>query len=167
MDVMELGAIGEFVSGIAVVASLIFVGLQVRQNTKTLRQAGRRQASLQNQQIGRMMADYPEESATGFDRLAELSVAERWRFDMLWGMYLQGMEQTVADEREGFQEAEFTEPYKETMREVLALPGGKRWWEERRHWFSVSFQRDIDRLEREAPGAHPGSMLSKHYVGDA
>ncbi len=33
MDIMELGAIGELVGGLAVIGSLIFVGLQVRQNT--------------------------------------------------------------------------------------------------------------------------------------
>ena len=167
MDIMELGAIGEFVSGIAVIGSLIFVGLQVRQNTKTLRQAGRRQASLQNQQIGRMMADYPEESAVGFDRLGELSVADRWRFDMLWGMYLQGMEQTIADEREGLQSPEYAEPYRQTMREVLTLPGGRRWWDERRNWFSTSFQNEVDQLREQASRVKPGDMLSKHYVASA
>ena len=33
MDIMELGAIGELVGGVAVIASLVYVGLQVRQNT--------------------------------------------------------------------------------------------------------------------------------------
>ncbi len=32
MDIMELGAIGELVGGVAVVASLLYVGLQVRQS---------------------------------------------------------------------------------------------------------------------------------------
>ena len=36
MDIMELGAIGEMVGGVAVVASLIFVGLQIRANTRTM-----------------------------------------------------------------------------------------------------------------------------------
>ncbi len=34
MDIMELGAIGEFVSGIAVIGSLLYVGLQVRQSNR-------------------------------------------------------------------------------------------------------------------------------------
>ncbi len=33
MDIMELGANGELVGGLAVIGSLIYVGLQVRQNT--------------------------------------------------------------------------------------------------------------------------------------
>ena len=32
MDIMELGAIGELVGGVAVIGSLIYVGLQVRQS---------------------------------------------------------------------------------------------------------------------------------------
>ncbi len=36
MDIMELGAIGELVGGVAVIGSLIFVGLQVRQNTRQM-----------------------------------------------------------------------------------------------------------------------------------
>ena len=39
MDIMELGAIGELVGGVAVIASLVYVGLQVRQNTVTMRAA--------------------------------------------------------------------------------------------------------------------------------
>ena len=39
MDIMELGAIGELVGGVAVVASLIFVGVQVRQNARSVRHA--------------------------------------------------------------------------------------------------------------------------------
>ena len=34
MDIMELGAIGELVGGVAVIVSLIYVGLQVRQANK-------------------------------------------------------------------------------------------------------------------------------------
>jgi hypothetical protein len=37
MNIMELGAIGELVGGVAVIASLIFVGVQVRKNTSAIR----------------------------------------------------------------------------------------------------------------------------------
>ena len=36
MTIMELGALGEFVASLGVIGSLIFVGLQMRQNTATL-----------------------------------------------------------------------------------------------------------------------------------
>ena len=34
MDIMELGAIGELVGGVAVVGPLLFVGFQVRQSNE-------------------------------------------------------------------------------------------------------------------------------------
>jgi len=36
MDIQELGALGEFVSSIAVVTTMIFLAIQIRQNTKTV-----------------------------------------------------------------------------------------------------------------------------------
>ncbi len=39
MDIMELGAIGELVGGVAVIASLIYVGLQVRQSNEHAQQS--------------------------------------------------------------------------------------------------------------------------------
>ncbi len=36
MNIMELGAVGELVGGVAVIGSLIYVGLQVRQNTSAI-----------------------------------------------------------------------------------------------------------------------------------
>ena len=39
MDIMELGAIGELVGGVAVIGSLIYVGLQVRQSNDNARQS--------------------------------------------------------------------------------------------------------------------------------
>ena len=41
MNIMELGAIGELVGGVAVIGSLIYVGLQLRQNTRQLKSQAR------------------------------------------------------------------------------------------------------------------------------
>jgi len=42
MNIMELGALGEFVGAVGVVASLIYVGLQVRHNTSALKATTRK-----------------------------------------------------------------------------------------------------------------------------
>jgi hypothetical protein len=56
MSLTDLAAIGSFVSGMAVLASLIFVGFQLRQNTKAIR-AEASQAHAQNwQQITMQIA---------------------------------------------------------------------------------------------------------------
>ncbi len=57
MDIMDLGAIGELVGGVAVIASLVYVGLQVRQSNRQTKDTAAR------------------EVASQFDRLLETIVA--------------------------------------------------------------------------------------------
>jgi hypothetical protein len=58
MDIMELGAIGELVGGIAVIASLIYVGLQVRQANRQARdEAARGVANQFDRYIETIVAD--------------------------------------------------------------------------------------------------------------
>ena len=58
MDIMELGAIGEMVGGAAVVASLIFVGIQIRHNSELTRESGRIASGTTFHQMNVMYADF-------------------------------------------------------------------------------------------------------------
>ncbi len=60
MDIMELGAIGEFVGGLAVIASLIFVGLQVRQSNRQARDDAAREVQNQFDRIFEMIISDPK-----------------------------------------------------------------------------------------------------------
>ena len=60
MNITELGAIGELVGGVAVIASLVYVGLQVRQST----QVGRAQA-VTTRLSGQMAAELALKRAQG------------------------------------------------------------------------------------------------------
>ncbi len=51
MDIMELGAIGELVGGVAVIGSLIYVGLQVRQGNRLARERA-------HEEIARLASDF-------------------------------------------------------------------------------------------------------------
>ncbi len=53
MDIMELGAIGELVGCVAVVASLVYVGLQVRQSNRQSERGNRTAQSQSNRATAR------------------------------------------------------------------------------------------------------------------
>ena len=59
MDIMELGAVGELVGGVAVIASLLFVGLQVRQSNQQSREAATRELAGQFDRWSEMILVYP------------------------------------------------------------------------------------------------------------
>lgn len=163
MNLSTLAQLGEFLGGVAVLVTLIYLVVQIRQNTNALKRASARQTSMQNSLALRAQIDHPELSATGFDELTNLSVGERWRFDLIWAMWFQGFEQTLEDERLGLQSSEVTRPYKVITRGILATPNGSRWWDERKVWFNASLQEEIEKLKEEVTSSDL-SALSVHIT---
>ena len=60
-----------------------------------------------------------------------------------------GIEQTLEDERLGLQSSEVTKPYKILVRGILATPNGLQWWDERKDWFSLTLQEEVEKLKEE------------------
>jgi hypothetical protein len=164
MTIMQLGAIGEFIGAIAVVVTLAYLAIQIRQNTRAMAEAERlalaqtyqmRADALQNmlvhaadsEHIGPILtkltgAGYPEEVSS----LDALDLEERGRFRQ-W----QIAQQTHWDNmyfqyQQGFLDEEY---YRDSFRErvtrlapiwkALKLRGSRR-----------SFNEEIDRLLEES-----------------
>ena len=104
MDIMELGAIGEFVSAIAVVASLIYVGLPVRQNTRTAAGASREAVSStthgQLLQIG-LDAEVSAFLRSAMTRPNELDEDGQYRFLCLMYALAEGWETSFSQWKRG------------------------------------------------------------------
>ena len=60
MNIMELGAIGELVGGVAVIASLIYVGAQVRQGNVQTRELWSREVASQFDRWSEMIVTQPK-----------------------------------------------------------------------------------------------------------
>ena len=93
MTIQEWGAIGEIIGGIAVVASLVYLAMQIRQNTKQLSMtiksnelaAFERNVEAAND-FRKMLITDPDVAelyARGIKRYAELGGPEKIRFDLM------------------------------------------------------------------------------------
>ena len=88
MNIMELGALGEFLGSIAVIATLIYLAIQIRQNTSSL-DSGQRLAQAQAYQSrAMMMMNHYDNILLSPDAPAILQKVEE-----------QGVESLSADER--------------------------------------------------------------------
>ena len=163
MTLSTLAQLGEFLGGIAVLIPLISLVVQIKQNTNALQRASARQTSMQNSLALRTQVDHAELIATGFDELNNLSVGERWRFDIVWAMWFQGFEQTLEDERLGLQSSEVTRPYKSVACGILATPNGLQWCAERKNWFNALLQEEVEKLKGEVTTGDLGA-LSVHGI---
>jgi hypothetical protein len=163
MSLTDLASLGNFVSGVAVLISLIYVALQVRQaeiNQRTLIQQGRaartvdaafRLAEEQNAQI-LLKGNAGEE---------EMTVAEYLRYAQLFRAVTLGVEDTFYQHEHGTLSAAAFESTVLAAKSVLALPGFRAQWRASRHMYDPSFARFIDRLLSETPVLRRGDPAAR------
>ena len=154
MDLNDLGNIGEFVGSIGVVVSLVFVGLEIRKNTKETRRTNARytasdhakalHAFLRDDEIATI-------AVTGFGDIGSMPPVERYRFDLLLLVWLQAIEQAFADFRNGDLDEDLLVGYRNAIPSVLNAPGGSAWWKERKYWFSHAFRAEVEALLANPP----------------
>ncbi|HEY1547257.1 MAG TPA: hypothetical protein VGG28_05535 [Kofleriaceae bacterium] len=161
MSLADLAAIGSFVSGIAVLASLIFIGFQLRQNPRAVRAAAS-QAHAQNwQQITAPVvegADFARIWRLGLEDVERLTDDERMRFYAFAGSNLRFFEGARLQWRHGQLDDEHWYNVEKTAIDFAASSGFRAYWALRRHWLSPEFQEWYDGLSRQK--AHPVHIVS-------
>jgi hypothetical protein len=152
MSLSDLAAIGSFVSGVAVLASLIFVGFQLRQNTQAVRAAASQAHSQNWQQITMSVVESGE-----FARIWRLGLAdiecltddERVRFYAFAGATLRFFEGARLQWRHGQLDNEHWHNVEKTATDFAATSGYKAYWAVRHHWLSPPFQQWYESLSRD------------------
>ncbi len=101
MNIMELGAIGELVGGVAVVGSLLFVGFQVRQVRKATRADASDKTWESWRDISLIAADNIEVFRDGLFDFRNMGGPEKMRFVYLISPFFNYWENYHAKYREG------------------------------------------------------------------
>lgn len=155
MDTAQLlGNLGDFIGAIVIVATLIYLALQVRQNTNAL-DAQTRQSLLSAGQTGLLaMMENPDIMLAGM-KTEPLTAQEHIRLgfwlaatmrarEFAWLQYQKG----VIDEVQWHTETLATQ-------NLLLAPASRAWWESvGRRIFSAEFARFVDDLIREQPATN-------------
>ena len=161
MKLESWGLIAEVVSAIAVVLSLIFVGLQVRQNSKAQIQTGTQAVvSEYNDGIRALSAD-PELVCLyvrGTQDYSSLSGAERIRFSSYFLSMFNVQQQIHRLRRDGAIDKDIWSGFDAQLKDVVRLPGVYQWFETRAHWYGHDFRAYIESARSEPP-PQTGPML--------
>ena len=157
MDLMStaqlLGNFGEFFGAIAVVATLIFLTLQVRQNTRQIRRAEMDAASTQFS-LPRMAIVTDRSLAELLHKAMhaphEIDEVDQLRIDMWLGEQMNAMFHAWDRSQTGSFEKEFWETTtRPGLAQILAVAAGSEWWDQNRFSFLPEFRAEVDRI-REA-----------------
>jgi len=148
VDWSALGALGEFVGGIAVVISLVYVGFQVRQNSNSVRAASQIAIKQLSSEITThllahgMARIYIE----GLKDSSSLPPEDRVRFHSLMLALFGAYEAAYFQSYYGTIPPELQEPASRQAQFHLRQPGVKQWWTGGgRARFSEKFVEELER----------------------
>jgi len=157
--IQALGSLGEFVSALAVVISLIYLGRQMQQNTTSVRAASFN--SMVENSIRLLEHAFRDSEFASYLHRAEtdpasLNAAEKVRWDSYMTAVYRHFDNLVYQYRVGALDQQMWESYERTLREHLRTPSWGAWFRANPHVFSDGLQRHVTKtlaeLEAEKPG---------------
>ena len=149
MTIQDWGALGEMIGGLAIIVSLVYVGLQIKQNTKTT-QVATSQAFTDLHGVivmpvvcDKEFRDIYWRGLSGLSNLQgnELAAFSAWTVHTFrtWESFYYQWQASAFDDHlwSGFQIQ---------LRDLVGYPGIRETWKTRTHHFSEEFQELVEQL---------------------
>ena len=162
MTLEQLANLGEFISGLAVIASLIYLAFQIRQNTKTVKS----QTLLGNTEIWSnlllTMADDDHISAYlyGAMGIEDIRPKEFTQFVLQCRVLFISFENQYYQFCNGSLDEETYKGYERTIsNQILSFPGFRLYWKLNHDMYSPIFAKHVDSMIASTPKMDPGDML--------
>jgi len=141
-----VASIAKVVSAIGVIISLIYVGLQLRQNNKNLRSATQHAISVSIGQTYRNLQspDVAKLFLIGIKNFNDLEGEDRLRFSGLMGEFYRNYEDIFVQWINKALDENAWNGQRSAMLDILSQPGSRQWWETRRHWYNTDFVKYLE-----------------------
>ena len=149
MTLADISDLSQALGALAVVASLVFVSFQIRQNTAATRAASHHAVSDALNQINFLFAEHAEVTRIFLSGLADrqaLAVDEQWRFDAMCRAYLHVCETMFVQATLGAGDRSIVLAEENGIKTLFASPGMRDWWAQNPYGFSGEFRAHVDRL---------------------
>ncbi len=156
LDITTLAAWGEFIGGIAVVVSLVYLASQIRQNSRLLRVSTAAVIGESSIAVTGELTQSPELARIFWEGIADraaLSEADQQRFDPLVSQNISRMCLEYHLWQEGAVIPVLWETRRKQISWLIENPGVQHWWREWRRIYDEQFCDFIDGLIREGEAA--------------
>ena len=145
MSIQDLGSIGELIGSIAVVISLIYLAIQIRQNTESNKLLATQNLVNQNSDLVDGIASDPVRAALIqkgiMDGLGDLTAEEELRFSCNMMAVYNQFELAYHQYRSGNLHSEIWHKYAYEIPIWISLPGGKEWYAKDHARYSPEFRK--------------------------
>ncbi len=165
MNWEAIGAIGEVVGAVGVIATLAYLTIQIRQNSSVVRSATRQAISTTQMEVGFRMAESPEARATLLRWTAgemPSTPDQAIHDDLLRRSLLRMFENQFHQYRGGTFDHILWEGYRANMAQTFSWPTFEGWWRENQYRYAADFVAFVDEqihgTTRGARDASPGRI---------
>src|ERR1700731_3731265 len=164
MNWEAINAVSQLVSSIAVVLSVLYLGIQVHRSTRVAKLATQDAAATALRDVTKPFMENAELERiwrVGLEDLSALSSEDRARFFHAAYQFLKAFETIHFHYASRVMDRQLWEGWRELLRHYAAAPGISHYWSLRHCLFSVRFQQFVQSLERPAERFTVGTLLEK------
>jgi hypothetical protein len=143
------GTIGQLAAVFVGIPSLIYLAIQIREQTKERRQSAVNALTVQWGDLTKVLHDSAEFSAIylrGVQSFSDLDPVSKLRFSAFNNRFFKNFEGMYFSRCDGLLSASLWGEIERTMSDMIAYPGIRQWWETRKHWHTEEFGCIVDAI---------------------
>jgi len=149
MNWESLAALGQLATVLIGIPSVLYLAIQIREQTKERRQAAVNALTEQWGDLTRSLHDEPELAEIflrGLQSFEKLDAISKVRFSAFFNRFVNIFEGMYFSHREGILIGSSWAAVERTIEDFIAQPGFREWWERRRRWHTIEFAEVIDKI---------------------
>ena len=160
MSIQELGSIGELIAAIATVLTLVYLAIQVRQNTRALKASTFQEISSELGQNVQLLLNTPDMAMIYTKGLSEpdtLTANERLKIQALYLAMFRRLESVFVQTELGSIDREFVAGAELSLLTLIGTQFGREWWESAKPIFYKPFVEHVEKqlVSIQVPMQHP------------
>ena len=168
MSISDLGSLGEFVSSVAVLVTLVYLAIQIRQNTHATRATSHHAITEALNELNFTLATNDSAAniwQSGMKDRAALDDIQRDQFDALLRAYMHVCDTMYYQALVGAGDPGLWKAEERYLGVVLTTKGGNQWWKENYSSISADFRRAVDEIIQRRLSSAPDQLdaLTKRW----
>jgi hypothetical protein len=161
MSIQELGSFGELIAAIATVATLVYLAIQIHQNTRAVKASVLEVTGSRSSDLAKFVANDPDLSRilmTTMTTSTELEEVDRFRLQLLFVAAMRSYEITVAHRATDFLDQIQYSGLINNLSGWVACSYFAAWWENAQTNYSTEL-RALVKEEMKKPPAYPNFLI--------
>ena len=162
-----LTAIGQLAAVFVGIPSLIYLALQIREQTKERRHAAVNALAVQWGDLTKSLhdnAEFAEIYLRGVQSFTDLDAVSKLRFSAFLNRFFKNFEGMYFSHCDRILTESLWGEIERTMSDVIAYPGVQEWWKTRRHWHTEEFGRVVHTIIAKGDEPKAYSTYNLHEI---